>query len=79
MMTVMEMGKCYGQMEACMMENGKMEFSMVMEEWYLLMEQARKVILRIISLSIQCRQMIRIFKTVISKVKVFSNKQSKYK
>jgi len=32
MMIDMETDKCYGQMEACTRENGKMEFSMVLEE-----------------------------------------------
>jgi hypothetical protein len=79
MMNVMEMGRCYGQMEVCTKENGKMEFSTDLEEWCLLMEQARRDILKITSLNIPYLQMNRTFKALINKVKAFSNKQSKYK
>ena len=79
MMNVMEMGRCYGQMEVCTKENGKMEFSTDLEEWCLLMEQARRDILKITYSNIPYLQMNRIFKALINKVLAFSNKQSKYK
>ena len=52
-MREMETGKCYGLMEACTRENGKMEFSMALEEWFLSTGQAKKDILKIMFLNTQ--------------------------
>ena len=52
-MREMETGKCYGLMEACTRENGKMEFSMALVEWFLSMGQAKKDILKIMFLNTQ--------------------------
>jgi hypothetical protein len=76
----METDKCYGLMEACTRENGKMEFSMVLEEWYLLMDQVKRDILKIMFLNMQFHQMIKISKISINKIKeAFINKQYKCK
>lgn len=81
-MNVMVMDKCYGQMEVCMKENGKKEYSMVQDVWSLQMEQAKKDILKIIFLNIQHNQIIykKILNPIINQAKkIFKNKQFKFK
>ena len=43
--------RCCGLMEACMKVNGKKEFRMVLEEWFLPMEQSKKAILKTMCIS----------------------------
>ena len=81
-MSAMVMDKCFGQMAACMRENGKKEFSMVQDEWSLLMAQVKKDILKIIFSNIQHNKIIykKISKLITNQAKkMFKNKQCKFK
>jgi len=56
MMKDMEMGKCCGQMEACMKENGEKEYSMELVELFFQMELTRRAISKTTSTNIHFNQ-----------------------
>lgn len=56
MMKDMETGKCFGQMEACMKENGVKESNMESVELFFQMEHTKKVTLKTMCTNILSNQ-----------------------